>query len=143
MSLHTVASTAREGVIIECPLIHLFHDARDVILTSRNDVRQLDDDDDDDEPTLVIYIYIYIYITLKIVKMTIYNVFDIPKRYKKVKSRLITLLMVQNVIKRLLTTFSSKNNDIFSKNDGFLPLKVVKMTFSNVDRHRNSNVTNV
>ena len=51
----------REGVIIECPLIHLFHDARDVILTSRNDVRQLDDDDDDDEPTLVIYIYIYIY----------------------------------------------------------------------------------
>ena len=25
----------REGVIIECPLIDLFHDARDVILTSR------------------------------------------------------------------------------------------------------------
>ena len=39
----------REGVIIECPLIHPFHDARDVILMSQNDVRQLDDDDDDDE----------------------------------------------------------------------------------------------
>ena len=46
----------REGVIIECPLIHLFNDARDVILTPRKDVRQLDDDDDDDEPTLGIYI---------------------------------------------------------------------------------------
>ena len=44
----------REGVIIECPLIHLFHDPRDVILTSRNDVRPLDDDDD--EPTLGVYI---------------------------------------------------------------------------------------
>ena len=44
----------REGVFIECPLIHLFHGARDFILTSRNDVRQLDDDDDDDEPALVI-----------------------------------------------------------------------------------------
>ena len=40
----------REGVIIECPIIHLFHDACDIILTSRNGVRQLDDDDD--EPTL-------------------------------------------------------------------------------------------
>ena len=72
-------SRAREGVIIECPLIHLFHDARDVIITSRNNVRQLEDDDDDDEPTLGINIYINI--TLKVVKMTIYNVFDIPKRY--------------------------------------------------------------
>ena len=43
--------TPREGVIIECPLNHLFHDARDVILTSRNDVRQLDND----EPTLGVY----------------------------------------------------------------------------------------
>ena len=45
---------SREGVIIKCPLIHLFHDARDIILTSRNDVWQLDDDDDDDDdkPTL-------------------------------------------------------------------------------------------
>ena len=65
----------REGVIIVCPLIHLFHDALDVILTSRNNVRQLDDDDD--EPTLGIYININI--MLKVVKMTIYNVFDIPK----------------------------------------------------------------
>ena len=32
-----------------------FNDARDVILTSRNDVSQLDDDDDDDEPTLGVY----------------------------------------------------------------------------------------
>ena len=42
----------REGVIIECPLFHLFHNTRDVILTSQNEVRQLDDEDDDDEPTL-------------------------------------------------------------------------------------------
>ena len=43
----------REGVIIECPLNHLFHDACDIILTSQNDVRQLDDDDD--QPTLGVY----------------------------------------------------------------------------------------
>ena len=42
----------REGVIIECPLIHLFHDARDVILTSRNDVRGMNDDDDDNEMSI-------------------------------------------------------------------------------------------
>ena len=66
-------------MIIECPLNGQYHDARDVILTSRNDVRQLDDDDDDDEPTLGIYLYINI--TLKVVKMTIYNDFDVPKRY--------------------------------------------------------------
>ena len=53
--------TPREGLIIKCPLIHFFHDACDVILTSWNDVRQLDDDDDNDEPTLGVYIYIYIY----------------------------------------------------------------------------------
>ena len=55
--LNTISWLPREGVIIECPLIHLFHNARDVILTSRNGVRQLDDDDDDDddEPTLDIY----------------------------------------------------------------------------------------
>ena len=39
----------REGVIIECPPIHLFHDARDVILMSRNDVRGMNDEDDDNE----------------------------------------------------------------------------------------------
>ena len=41
---------SREGVIIECPLNGQFHDARDVILTSRNDIKGFagyDDDDDD------------------------------------------------------------------------------------------------
>ena len=50
----------REGVIIEWPLNGQFHDTRDVILTSRTNVRELVDDDDDDERPLVIYIYIYI-----------------------------------------------------------------------------------
>ena len=49
----------REGVIIECPLNGQYHDARDVILTSRTDVREMVDDDDDDEWPLVIYNYIY------------------------------------------------------------------------------------
>ena len=40
---------ARKGVIIEWPLNEQFHDARDVILTSRNDVRGFPSDDDDDE----------------------------------------------------------------------------------------------
>ena len=53
-------SQAREGVIIECPLNGQYHDARDVILTSRTDVREMVDDDDDDEWPLVIYNYIYI-----------------------------------------------------------------------------------
>ena len=39
----------REGVIIECSLIHLFYDARGVILTSRNDVRGIPSDDNDNE----------------------------------------------------------------------------------------------
>ena len=43
---------SREGVNIECPLNGQFHDARDVILTSRNDVRGFAGDVDDDEPTL-------------------------------------------------------------------------------------------
>ena len=43
----------REGMIIECPLNHLFHDARDVIITSRTDVRGMNDDDDDDVQRLV------------------------------------------------------------------------------------------
>ena len=51
-------SPPREGVIIECPLNGQFHDARDVILMSRNDVRGFADDDD--EPT---------------VKMTFSNIF--------------------------------------------------------------------
>ena len=42
----------REGVIIECPLNGQFHDTRDGILTSRNDVRGFAGDDDNDEPTL-------------------------------------------------------------------------------------------
>ena len=53
-------SLAREGVIIEWPLNGQFHDARDVILTSRTDVREMVDDDDDDEWPLLTYIYIYI-----------------------------------------------------------------------------------
>ena len=57
---HHVSSitTSREGVIIECPLNGQYHDARDVILTSRTDVREMVDDDDDDEWPLVIYNYI-------------------------------------------------------------------------------------
>ena len=38
---------AREGMIIESPPFHLFHDVRDVIITSRTDVREMEDDDDD------------------------------------------------------------------------------------------------
>ena len=33
-------------MIIECPLNHLFHDAHDVIITSRTDVRGMNDDND-------------------------------------------------------------------------------------------------
>ena len=45
---------------MEWPLNGQFHDARDIILTSRTDVRELvdDDDDEDDEWPLVIYTYI-------------------------------------------------------------------------------------
>ena len=46
-SIRYLWSEPKEGVIIECPLIHLFHDARDVILTSRNDIRGINDDDDE------------------------------------------------------------------------------------------------
>ena len=45
-------------MIIEYPLNGQFHDARDVILTSRTDVREMLDDDDDDEWPLVIYIFV-------------------------------------------------------------------------------------
>ena len=55
-----MASLPREGVIIEWPLNGQFHDACDVILTSRTDVREMVDDDHDDQWPLVIYIYIYI-----------------------------------------------------------------------------------
>ena len=41
--------STRVGVIIECPLNGLFPDSRDVILTSRTTVGELDDDDDDDD----------------------------------------------------------------------------------------------
>ena len=37
---------------IECPLNGQFHDARDVILTSRNNDRGFAGDDEDEEPTL-------------------------------------------------------------------------------------------
>ena len=51
----------REGVIIEWLQNGQFHDARDVILMSRTDVREMvdddDDDDDDDELPLVIFSY--------------------------------------------------------------------------------------
>ena len=44
---------AREGDIIECPLIHLFHDALDIILTSQNDVRGIPSDDNDSEMSIL------------------------------------------------------------------------------------------
>ena len=46
----------RVGLIIACPLIGLFHNLVNVILTSRTAVRELDDDDDDDERLLVVYL---------------------------------------------------------------------------------------
>ena len=50
-----ITSTPREGVIIEWPLNGQFHDAPEVILTSRTYVREMVDDDDYDEWPLVIY----------------------------------------------------------------------------------------
>ena len=44
---------AREGVIMEWPLNGQFHNARDIILTSRNDVRGFPSDDNDDVQTLL------------------------------------------------------------------------------------------
>ena len=41
------ACAPREGVIIDWPLKRLFNDARDVILTSRIDVMEVEDDDDE------------------------------------------------------------------------------------------------
>ena len=66
----------REGVIIEYPLNGQFHDARDVILTSRKDVRGFAGDDD--EPMLG---------TLK-------------NRYKSLKWRLLMFYSHIIVIKR-------------------------------------------
>ena len=40
---------SREGVIIECPPNGLFHDARDIILTSGTDDREMEDNDNDNE----------------------------------------------------------------------------------------------
>ena len=48
----SIGTQAREGVIIECPLNGQYHDARDVILTSQNDVRGFPSDDDDDKMSL-------------------------------------------------------------------------------------------
>ena len=66
-------SRAREGVIIEWPLNGQFHDARDVILTSRTHVREMVDDDDDDEWLLVIYRYFTFFIPNIPLKMTVFN----------------------------------------------------------------------
>ena len=43
------AFTSREGMIIEWAQNGQSHDARDVILTSQNDVRGFSSDNDDDE----------------------------------------------------------------------------------------------
>ena len=50
--LSCVLKIPREGVIIEWPLNGHFNDARDVILMSRTDVRELEDDDDNADRTL-------------------------------------------------------------------------------------------
>ena len=49
----SIGTQAREGVIIESSLNGQYHDARDVILTSRNDVRGFPSDDEDDEMSLL------------------------------------------------------------------------------------------
>ena len=41
-------------MIIEWPLLWQFNDARDVILTSWTDVREMGDDDDDDDDDYVV-----------------------------------------------------------------------------------------
>ena len=46
------AFTSREGMIIEWAQNGQSHDARDVILTSQNDVRVFSSDDDDDEMSI-------------------------------------------------------------------------------------------
>ena len=46
------ANTSREGIIIEWPLFHLFHDVCEVIITSRNDVRGMNNDEDDNEVSI-------------------------------------------------------------------------------------------
>ena len=45
---------AREGVIIEWPLNGLFNGAVTVIITSRTDVREMNDNDDNDVQTLLV-----------------------------------------------------------------------------------------
>ena len=45
----TVCSNPREGVIIEWPLNGQFNNACDIILTSRIDVREMEDNDNDNE----------------------------------------------------------------------------------------------
>ena len=45
---------SREGVIIECPPNGLFHDARDIILTSLTGVSEMVNDDDEDARPLVV-----------------------------------------------------------------------------------------
>ena len=49
----SIEFSPREGVIIEWPLNGQFHDARDVILTSRNEVRGFPSDNNDDVQTLL------------------------------------------------------------------------------------------
>ena len=49
VNLDDWVSTSREGVITEWPLNEQFHDARDIILTSRTDIREMFDDNDKDK----------------------------------------------------------------------------------------------
>ena len=60
-------------MIIKWPLNGQFHDARDVILTSRTDVREMVDDNDDDEWPIVIYMYFTFFILNIPLKMTVFN----------------------------------------------------------------------
>ena len=84
---------SREGVIIDWPLKRLFIDPRDVILTSRNDIRALADDVNDDVQTLVDVINRYKTLkrrfmmfwtleTVRKVKIPTSNDFDGSKRHK-------------------------------------------------------------
>ena len=68
---------AREGVIIEWPL---FHDVRDVIITSQNDVRGMNDDDDDDDNEM--------------------SIFTIKQHYKSLKWRFLTFWVIKTVRSR-------------------------------------------
>ena len=72
----------REGVIIECPLNGQIHDARDVILTSRTDVRGMNNDDD------------------------VQTLDDVFKRYKLLEWRFVTILWFKMLVNIILTTYN-------------------------------------